>query len=198
MANYRICSIPDCGKTVLNVRGWCSKHYQRWRKHGDPLGGPAFRTSRGDSLRFVYEVVLNHHDGGCLNWPFCKVEDGYGRIWSDGKNGLAHRYVCELVNGPPPTRDHEAAHTCGNGHLGCVAPGHLSWKTKADNQADRLFHGTHDRGERSANSKISESDAREILSLRGTLSQREIGQRFGVSQAQISRILRGYRWAWLE
>ena len=34
----RTCTIDGCdGKPV--GRGWCSKHWQRWRKHGDPLGG---------------------------------------------------------------------------------------------------------------------------------------------------------------
>ena len=35
MAN-RTCE--HCGNPVL-ARGWCSKHYQAWRKHGDPLAG---------------------------------------------------------------------------------------------------------------------------------------------------------------
>lgn len=30
------CSIKDCGKPTQS-RGWCSKHYQRWLKYGDPL-----------------------------------------------------------------------------------------------------------------------------------------------------------------
>ena len=29
------CSIKNCEAVVL-ARGWCSKHYDRWRKHGDP------------------------------------------------------------------------------------------------------------------------------------------------------------------
>src|SRR5271170_2994543 len=29
------CSIEDCSKPVL-ARGWCSMHYKRWEKHGDP------------------------------------------------------------------------------------------------------------------------------------------------------------------
>ena len=32
----KICSIEDCLVQVA-TRGWCEKHYQRWRKHGDPL-----------------------------------------------------------------------------------------------------------------------------------------------------------------
>lgn len=31
-----LCSVEECPKTVL-ARGWCTKHYQRWVKHGDPL-----------------------------------------------------------------------------------------------------------------------------------------------------------------
>lgn len=38
MAVESICTIEGCGNGVLNkTRGWCSMHYQRWRKHGDPL-----------------------------------------------------------------------------------------------------------------------------------------------------------------
>jgi hypothetical protein len=31
-----ICSIKGCGEPV-KARGWCSCHYRRWYKHGDPL-----------------------------------------------------------------------------------------------------------------------------------------------------------------
>lgn len=30
------CAVNDCWKAV-DTRGWCSKHYSRWRRHGDPL-----------------------------------------------------------------------------------------------------------------------------------------------------------------
>ena len=31
-----ICSVEGCGR-VVSRREWCSKHYQRWYHHGDPL-----------------------------------------------------------------------------------------------------------------------------------------------------------------
>ena len=31
-----VCSIPECGRKVVG-RGWCSRHWQRWKNHGDPL-----------------------------------------------------------------------------------------------------------------------------------------------------------------
>lgn len=37
MITDRVCSIDECdGKPV--GRGWCSKHWQKWRRWGDPLG----------------------------------------------------------------------------------------------------------------------------------------------------------------
>lgn len=32
----RACTIDGCGGELV-ARGWCSKHYERWRVHGDPL-----------------------------------------------------------------------------------------------------------------------------------------------------------------
>lgn len=36
MAN-RTCSVEGCDKVGPTARGWCPKHYQRWRLYGDPL-----------------------------------------------------------------------------------------------------------------------------------------------------------------
>lgn len=36
------CSVATCERQVKG-RGWCSGHYQRWSKHGDPLAGGAYR-----------------------------------------------------------------------------------------------------------------------------------------------------------
>ena len=34
----RSCSVPGCEKATRHgERGWCPKHYDRWREHGDPL-----------------------------------------------------------------------------------------------------------------------------------------------------------------
>ena len=32
------CAVDDCDRPVL-ARGWCSKHYQKWRTYGDPCAG---------------------------------------------------------------------------------------------------------------------------------------------------------------
>lgn len=32
----RLCTIPDCEKREF-ARGWCTTHWRRWSRHGDPL-----------------------------------------------------------------------------------------------------------------------------------------------------------------
>ena len=36
------CSIEGCSNAVL-ARGWCSKHYSRWSKNGDPIEARPYR-----------------------------------------------------------------------------------------------------------------------------------------------------------
>lgn len=41
-----VCSIDGCEHTIANHRGWCDKHYCRWKRHGDPLvAHKRYRTS---------------------------------------------------------------------------------------------------------------------------------------------------------
>lgn len=91
----------------------------------------------GEPLRWLLDHV-EYPEKGCLIWPFARDGKGYGSL---GKKG-AHRRMCEIVNGPAPTPKHHAAHSCGNGHLGCVHPRHVRWATCSENQMDRFLHGT--------------------------------------------------------
>jgi hypothetical protein len=71
---------------------------------------------------------------------------------------------------------------------------HLSWKTPKENNADKLDHGTHSRGERNGRAILNEAQVREIRALKGKLLQREIGAMFGVSQVRVSAIHRRKQW----
>ncbi|QIG72944.1 HNH endonuclease protein [Rhizobium phage RHph_N3_2] len=191
MANSRLCSIQNCGKPSRK-KGYCPAHYWRFRQHGDPLGG---RTPVGAPMRFIREVAMHHYGDECLTWPFGRISDGYGQVRVDNKTLIASRYICELAHGAPPTPKHEAAHNCGKGHLGCVSPNHLEWKTAVANKADKLIHGTITRGERNGRAKLTEDEVRTILSLKGEMSQRKLAERFSVSKSLISLILLGRSWA---
>lgn len=193
MAISRLCSIPNCGKSARK-RGWCNAHYLRWWSHGDPTKG---RTREGEPLEYLNGIVLPYEGDDCLPWPFAKTTSGYGTIWLDGKLWRVGRLVCESANGPPPTPSHEAAHSCGNGHLSCCTKRHLSWKTVLENSADQVIHGTRLRGTTQNGAKLTDDNIREILSLKGTMPQRFIAKKFGVTQSHISRIYSGDVWSWL-
>lgn len=53
----RICEIKDCDKLHL-ARGWCGKHYWRWRSNGDPLKILRAETGHGHITQYGYKVIL--------------------------------------------------------------------------------------------------------------------------------------------
>lgn len=181
------CRIPACAKPAA-CRGWCEAHYTRWRRTGNPL--PKFGPQQ-----YLTEVVLKYEGDECLPWKFYRTAQGYGEMSYRGRRSIVSRVVCEIANGPPPTPQHHAAHSCGNGHLGCVTKRHLAWKTRLENMADMVVHGTRPHGERHGMAKLSESDVRLIRSLRGAATQRVVAKQFGVSQSTVSRIVAGKSWA---
>lgn len=188
------CSIDGCVKPA-EKRSWCAAHYFRYRKHGDPLGGG---VTPGTAAKFYEDFVLSHQDrDACLRWPF-SLSNGYPfmNVYNGRRKVYVHRLVCENINGPPPTTNHEAAHNCGNSW--CCNRFHVRWATPAENNADQLIHGTRIRGQEHRAASLTESDVRKIRLLKGTASQREIGKMFGVGQDVISRIVNRKAWAWLD
>jgi len=72
----------------------------------------------------------------------------------------------------------------------------LCWGTPAENQADRITHGTHRCGEQLPWSKLTEANVREIRAeyATGIISQKQIGEKYGVCQHTISRLLLKKTW----
>ena len=196
MRKSRKCSIPECG-LPHKARGWCNMHYRRWEKHG-ALNNPPKAPKAGAATRFFNETVIPYDGDDCLIWPFSVSANGYARIKSNGRDQFVCRLVCEAENGPPPAPNYDAAHSCGNGRGGCVSRKHLSWKTRKENIADKLVHGTSNRGERHYLAKLTEGQVREILSATGTATHRELANKFGITAGNVGAIQRGVSWAWLD
>lgn len=191
------CRVYGCtgnAKQYNTANGYCFKHYQRWKRHGDPLGG---RTGTGALMAWL-ESHIDYSGDDCLVWPFARGRAGYGQVtFGDGRSN-ASRVMCILAHGKPPTDGHEAAHSCGKGHEGCVNPRHISWKTPTENHLDKIGHGTSNRGSKMRTSRLKEDDVRYIRTAAGTVSQQELAERFGVDQSHINKIIRRKVWAWLE
>lgn len=140
----------------------------------------------------------NYQSDDCIEWPFSRIKSGYTAIKVNGRQTTASRILCEVAHGAPPTPKHEACHTCGNGHRGCMNRNHLYWGTKSQNQIDRVAQGTAHLGESNHRARLRESDIREIRALAVTQSQSDIGNKFGISQTHVSNIIAGNRWGWLQ
>ena len=186
----RICSVDGCDKRVVG-RGLCSRHYQRQRVYGDPLGGGPAKTPDGLPLAFLMEAVQSDTDA-CILWPYGK-QKGYGSVDFEGRRWRAHRLALTLHSGPPPSDDMDAAHApviCHN--RACINPLHLRWATPAENQYDRFLDGTDSSGEKSTTSKLTKED---VLGIRADQrSERAIAADYGIKSAHAGKIRRREKW----
>jgi hypothetical protein len=66
----------------------------------------------------------------CWVWPGTRDANGYGKIWLDNQQLLAHRYIWRLIRGEIP-RGLTIDHLC-RVH-GCVNPQHLELVTQGEN-----------------------------------------------------------------
>lgn len=184
------CSVDGCNNAPNGKKGMCNTHYLRQYRYGDV--SVTLRPANGTVEQWVKEH-LSYSEEGCLTWPFARGRDGRGRI-NNVEHPQAHRYICFLVNGPAPSLIHEAAHSCGKGHEGCVHPKHLRWATPVENAADKVIHGTQSKGETHHTAKLTQEDVTLIKEMRGQMSNREIGDMFGVHSETISDIYKGVTW----
>ena len=187
----KICSVKGCGKRH-KARGFCARHYFRWGKHGDPSVG-AQKTERG-AARLWLLAHVDYADDACLIWPFTTTTKGYPSMKWDGRTAGAHRVMCELAHGPAPTPEHEVAHFCGNGKIGCINQKHLRWATTSDNHAEKENHGTLLYGSKLKHSKLTEDDIVKIRALFSTRTDIQIASQFGVSDSAIYQIRVGKSW----
>lgn len=151
---------------------------------------PKYHYGKGKAYAWIVAHVS--FDGqDCLKWPFSGAR-GRGALSYKGKRMYAARAMCELVHGPAPSPAHEAAHSCGNGHDGCVHPQHLSWKTRQENRRDCIEHGTSFRGNKNASAgKLTYDQAVEIRTRRGIDTADVLAKRYNVSPTAIYLVWKG-------
>ena len=131
-----ICAIEECSRP-RKARGWCSVHYGRWRKHGDPhFVTKQHHLDPEDS--FAYYTIPEPMTG-CMLWWGTVTHGGYGVLRIKGKIQRAHRYSWERSVGPIPDGLF-LDHTCHT--PACVNVEHLRLATATQN-------GQHRRGRRS-------------------------------------------------
>lgn len=191
-----VCTVDGCGRPANGNQDLCHAHYKRLWRYGTATAGGAFRAKAGEPLNWLIAHAVYDVDD-CLIWPYARDPSGYGVLGTKPKS-MAHRAMCIMKYGAPPSPHHEAAHSCGHGHLGCVNPKHLRWATRKENAADRVIHGTQPFGEEVPLAKLTRDAVHHIRALRGVLTQAEIAAIFGIHQATVSSIQLGKSWSWLH
>jgi hypothetical protein len=154
------------------------------------VGFPGYEISDHGSLRRAGRPIKWGRD--TAGYPaVCLYRDGcrFGR--------KVHRLVAESFIGPKPTPKHEIAHGDGNKRNPHVS--NLRWATRAENIADRLLHGAHNRGERHGLSKLT-TDAIQRARERRRSGEyvKDIARDLGVAYGTLRKALRGESWAWLR
>lgn len=107
-----------------------------------------------------------------------------------------HQIVLEAHIGPRP-KGMLALHRDGDVNNNKIS--NLYWGTYEENMADRSAHGRGGAGSKNPNARISHDDAQAIVAgyFIDRKKQVELSRMFGVSQAHISRVVRGTSWAGL-
>jgi hypothetical protein len=150
--------------------------------------------------RFWNNVVKTQE---CWIWGASTYRNGYGRIRESLLNGkrpgkLAHRVAWELTYGPIPS-GMLVLHRCDR--PSCCRPVHLFLGTQKENMQDagkkgRLKSKGQHKGELNGQVKITAKDVLKIRAATG--SQVSIAKRFGIKQAQVSRIKLRQSWRHLD
>ena len=145
---------------------------------------PEYQVSGDGRIKSVY---TNRPLAGGID------KDGYRKLVLCTGSRRIHRrvaaLVCEAFHGPRPegmgvrhldgSRDNDAADN-------------LAWSTHAANCADKLRHGTAQRGEKHPQSKLTAAEVREIRD--SSEPGRVLGERYGVSTHTIRAVRARQRW----
>jgi hypothetical protein len=203
------CSIDGCNGTS-STRGWCTKHYQRWRKYGNPEHQVRLMTQHGATLEErVWAKVERRDPTECWPWTDTLTDDGYGRIRVGTQRIGAHRAMWTITHGEIEN-GLVVCHHCDNPR--CCNPGHLFLGTPGDNARDKVSkgrqrnptgdaHGTRtmphrvSRGENRPQSKLTEADVKEIRARYGDgESFANLARKYGVTPSVIAKVARREGW----
>lgn len=121
---------------------------------------------------------------------------GYIRV-SLNRDGVkshfsVHILVLQAFRGRRPA-GHVSRHLDGSRNNSELS--NLEWSTQSRNLADRIKHGTHNKGSRHPNSKLTESDAVKIrLEAAHGKANTQIAREFGVTPANIGYVVNRKSW----
>lgn len=147
-------------------------------------------------LKELYEQrVLKRSEYECWDWKGTRDKDNYGKLMWNGKTIRAHRASYIIHKGEIPA-SMIVMHICDSPP--CTNPLHLKSATIAENNLDKINKKRHNpaQGSSSHLSILTYEQVIEIKKMlnKSKLSQKKIGDLFGVSQSSIWKIKKGINW----
>lgn len=132
---------------------------------------------------YIEERVAIVPWSGCWLWELSIGNHGYGNARWGGKTQTAHRLSYRAFVGEIPD-DAFVLHSCDV--KSCVNPDHLKLGTHAENMDDMARRCRHSRRR-----KLTIEQVDELKRLGGSVPQRVLARRFGVTQRAVWSILHG-------
>lgn len=180
------CTIADCNRPTKG-RGYCGKHWFRWRVNGDPLKVKAWVGEGATPIeKFWSKVALTADTDRCWMWQG-SGNGKYGRFQYKKKKWYAHQLSWALTHDEVPTL--QILHHCDIKM--CVNPNHLYQGTHQQNMDDLFW-----RGNWKQRASVTEMDFHQIQDMfhkKATLA--EVGNRFNISISVASSIRCGKHWS---
>jgi hypothetical protein len=137
---------------------------------------------------------------GCIEGIGADNGVGYRNATVGGRKRTQHAWIRAFYENleQPPDGLHAAHGPCHN--RSCVNPHHVSFKTRSENEHDKVRDGTHDRGERHIHAKLTNDQVVELRKLyaTGRYTQMDLGRRYGMAQRSISQIVRRVTYSYVE
>lgn len=134
---------------------------------------------------------------GCWTWTGATNADGYGWLWWEGRNHLAHRISWELTYGEIP-ENLCVLHHCDNPP--CVHPHHLWLGTRQENNQDKTRKGRAQRlkGERNGRAKLTKELVLKLREMhKEGWSSTELADKFGIPKSTTHHAISGRTWSHL-
>jgi HNH endonuclease len=126
----------------------------------------------------------------CILWTGAKNSAGYPITWYKGKAAYAHRVVMNAPDGVV------VLHKCDTPL--CINPEHLSIGTSKQNSEDMVKKNRQAKGESCGNSKLTEKQVLEILTMKDIISSRTVSVMFNCSKTNILDIWNKKIWKHLK
>lgn len=137
-----------------------------------------------------WRLVLVGEPNECWMW-LGDTHKGYGIFTLNGKRRPAHELALSFTTGEKRLPDLETCHSCDNPP--CCNPNHLRFDTRQSNVDDMITRGRAGRQGKLTDQQVLTIRERRAMGAR----QKDLAGQFGVTDGQISMIVRGLRYAHL-